>query len=339
MVRRFSVTLLSFLTLISSSNLHGSELNVYSARKNALIRPALDMFAEATGTKVNLITASADALIERLKMEGALSPADILITTDAGRLGRAVSAGLLKSVSSKILNESIPPNLRDPKGRWYGMSVRARPIVYSKNRVDPTELSTYEDLVSEKFHKRICIRSSSNIYNQSLIASMIASNGEESVTSFARGIVNNLSRPPSGGDRDQIRAVAAGVCDIAIVNTYYLAGMIKSKDSTEVAAAKKVDVFWPNQNDRGTHINISGAGVAKHATNTESAVQLMEFLITPKVQEWYARINGEYPVINEIPPSSVLAAWGDFKHDSVNLSLFGQLNAEAVRIMDRVGWR
>ena len=339
MVRRFSVTLLSFLTLISSSNLHGSELNVYSARKDALIRPALDMFAEATGTKVNLITASADALIERLKMEGALSPADILITTDAGRLGRAVSAGLLKSVSSKILNESIPPNLRDPKGRWYGMSVRARPIVYSKNRVDPTELSTYEDLVSEKFHKRICIRSSSNIYNQSLIASMIASNGEESVTSFALGIVNNLARPPSGGDRDQIRAVAAGVCDIAIVNTYYLAGMIKSKDSTEVAAAKKVDVFWPNQNDRGTHINISGAGVAKHAKNTESAVQLMEFLITPKVQEWYARINGEYPVINKIPPSSVLATWGDFKHDSVNLSLFGQLNAEAVRIMDRVGWR
>ena len=339
MSKPFRITLLSVLTLMSSTFARGSELNVYSARKDALIRPALDMFTEETGTKVNLITASADALIERLKMEGALSPADILITTDAGRLGRAVSAGLLKPVSSKTLNESIPTNLRDPKGRWYGLSVRARPIVYSKDRVNPSELSTYENLVSEKFHKRICIRSSGNIYNQSLIASIIASNGEKSATSFSRGIVNNMARPPAGGDRDQIRAVAAGVCDIAIVNTYYLAGMLRSADSTEVAAAKKVDVFWPNQNDRGTHINISGAGVTTHARNTESAIQLMEFLVTPKVQEWYASINGEYPVIKDVSPSATLAAWGDFKHDSVNLSLFGQLNAMAVRIMDKVGWR
>jgi iron(III) transport system substrate-binding protein len=339
MSKPFRITLLSVLTLMSSTFARGSELNVYSARKDALIRPALDMFTEETGTKVNLITASADALIERLQMEGALSPADIFITTDAGRLGRAVSAGLLKPVSSKTLNESIPPNLRDPKGRWFGLSVRARPIVYSKDRVDPSELSTYENLVSEKFHKRICIRSSGNIYNQSLVASIIASIGEESATSFSRGIVNNMARPPTGGDRDQIKAVAAGVCDIAIVNTYYLAGMLGSADSIEVAAAEKIDVFWPNQNDRGTHINISGAGVTTHARNTGSAVQLMEFLVTPKVQEWYARINGEYPVIKKASPSATLAAWGDFKHDSVNLSLFGQLNAKAVRIMDKVGWR
>ena len=339
MSKPFNITLLSVLTLMSSAFGRGSEINVYSARKDALIRPALDMFTEVTGTKVNLITASADALIERLQMEGALSPADILITTDAGRLGRAVSAGLLKPISSETLNESIPPNLRHPKGYWYGMSVRARPIVYSKDRVDPSKLSTYEDLVSEKFHKRICIRSSGNIYNQSLVASIIASNGEKSATSFSQGIVNNMARPPAGGDRDQIRAVAAGVCDIAIVNTYYLAGMLRSADSTEAAAAEKVDVFWPNQNDRGTHINISGAGVTTHARNTVSAIQLMEFLVAPKVQEWYARINGEYPVINEVSPSATLAAWGDFKHDSVNLSLFGQLNAKAVQIMDKVGWR
>jgi len=339
MSKLFNITLLSVLTLMSSAFSRGSELNVYSARKDALIRPALDMFTEVTGTKVNLITASADALIERLQMEGTLSPADILIATDAGRLGRAVSAGILKPISSETLNKSIPPNLRDPKGYWYGMSVRARPIVYSKDRVDPSKLSTYEDLVSKKFHKRICIRSSGNIYNQSLVASIIASNGEKSATSFSQGIVNNMARPPVGGDRDQIRAVAAGVCDIAIVNTYYLAGMLRSADSTEVAAAEKVDVFWPNQNDRGTHINISGAGVTTHARNTGSAIQLMEFLVTPKVQEWYARINGEYPVINEVSPSATLAAWGDFKHDSVNLSLFGQLNARALQIMDKVGWR
>ncbi len=339
MLRPIISTLFSGFTLLGSTSADGSELNVYSARKDALIRPALEMFTEATGTKVNLITASADALIERLQMEGTLSPADLLITTDAGRLGRAVSAGLLKPVSSKILTESIPTNLRDPEGYWYGMSVRARPIIYAKDRVDSSELTTYENLISEKFHKKICIRSSGNIYNQSLVASIIASNGEKSATSFARGVVNNMARPPAGGDRDQIRAVAAGVCDIAIANTYYLVGMLKSADSSEVAAAKKVNVFWPNQNDRGTHINISGAGVTKNAKNTESAIQLMEFLITPEVQEWYANINGEYPVIEGISPSPTLAVWGDFKHDSINLSLFGKLNAKAVQIMDKVGWR
>lgn len=328
------------LTSISAVQANDEKLvHLYSARKEALIKPVLDQFTEQTGIKVKLITSKADALLKRLQTEGRNSPADVLLTTDAGRLHRAVEAGVLQPIESVVLNNAVPANYRNKDGYWYGLSLRARPIVYAKDRVKPEQLSTYEALAEPDMKGRVCIRSSNNIYNQSLVASMISSRGEAHTEAWATGFVKNFARTPRGGDRDQIKAVAAGQCDVAVVNNYYLGGMLNSGKADERAAGEKVAVFWPNQKDRGTHVNVSGAGVTAHAQHRENAIKLIEFLVTPQVQSWYARVNHEYPVVDGVDSSDQLNDWGEFKADTINLTELGRLNADALRLMDRAGWR
>ncbi|MCW8943402.1 MAG: Fe(3+) ABC transporter substrate-binding protein [Sedimenticola sp.] len=326
-------------TLTLSANAMASEVNVYSARKEALIKPLLDQFTQESGIKVNLVTGKADALLKRLKSEGANTPADLFITTDAGRLHRAKEADVLQPISSETLNAAIPSNYRDPEGFWHGLSVRARVITYIKDKVDPKKLTSYEDLADSQWKGRICIRGSGNIYNQSLVASMIEANGEAITQDWANGFVANFARSPKGGDRDQVKAAAAGVCDIAIINTYYLGAMINGKDDAQKAAAAKVALFWPNQGDRGAHVNISGAGVTKAAKHKAEAIKLLEFLANEKSQEWYASVNHEYPVRAGVEWSDTLKAWGTFNADTLNLSVLGKNNPTAVRLMDKAGWK
>ena len=315
------------------------EVNLYSARKENLIKPLLDQFTAETGIQVNLVTGKADALLQRLQSEGRNTPADLLITTDAGRLHRAKTAGLTQAVESSVLTLQVPSSFRDPEGHWFGLSLRARPILYVKGRVEPETLSAYEALAEPVWKGRICIRSSNNIYNQSLVASLIAANGQPATENWARGLVDNMARPPRGGDRDQIKAAAAGVCDIAIANTYYLAGMLTSKDAAQREAAEKLAVFWPNQQGRGAHVNVSGASVTKTAKNRDNAIRLLEFLVSEKAQSWYAETNGEFPVRSDVAASDLLESWGMFKMDTLNLGRLGELNPDAVRLMDRAGWK
>lgn len=334
------VKLALFATALAlSTGALAAEVNVYSARKEALIKPLLDRFTSESGIKVNLVTGKADALLKRLTSEGANSPADLFITVDAGRLHRAREADVLQPISSEALSAAVPAHFRDPEGYWHGLSVRARVITYIKDRVDPKQLSSYEALADEKWKGRICIRGSGNIYNQSLVASLIAANGEAATQQWADGLVKNFARDPKGGDRDQVKAAAAGVCDLAIVNTYYLGAMINSKDEDERAAASKVGLFWPNQDGRGTHVNVSGAGVTKAAKNKEAAVKLLEFLASEKSQGWYASVNHEYPVREGVEWSDTLVQWGTFKGDTLNLSELGKNNPAAVRLMDKAGWK
>lgn len=331
--------LISLLLALSCLPVYAAEVNVYSARKEKLIKPLLDQFTERTGIKVNLVTGKADALLSRLKSEGKLTPADLLITTDAGRLHRAKQAGLLQKLDSTEIKQVVPAAYRDKDQQWVGLSVRSRPIMYSKSRFKPEQLSTYEALAKPELKGKICIRSSNNIYNQSLVASMLKARGEQKTQAWAKGLVSNFARPPKGGDRDQIKAVANGICDVAVANTYYLGGMLSSKDPAQVAAAKKVAVFWPNQQGRGAHVNVSGAGIIKTAKNKREAEQLISFLLSKPAQQWYAKANHEYPVRADVKASELLQSWGEFKADGVNLSYLGELNGAAVKVMDKAGWR
>jgi len=326
-------------SLMTLPALADREVNVYSARKEDLIKPLLDNFSQQTGITVNLVTGKAAALLQRLQSEGINTPADVLLTTDAGRLAAARQAGVLQSVRSEALEKQIPTAYRDPEGYWYGLSVRARPILYAKDRVKPTELSTYEDIAAPRWKGRVCVRSSNSIYNQSLVAGMIAHHGEAKTEAWAKGLVANFARSPKGGDRDQIKAVAAGECDLTLANTYYLGGMVHSSDEAQQAAAAQVAVFWPNAKTTGAHVNVSGAGVTAHAKNRDNAVTLLEFLANDASQRWYADVNNEYPVNPAIPPSATLKAWGAFKADTLNVAKLGELNAEAVKLMDRAGWK
>ena len=332
-----SLAVLAVISPLAASA--GEEVNLYSARKEQLIKPLLDRFSAQTRIKVNLVTGKADALLKKLKSEGINSPADILLTTDAGRLHRAKKAGVTQPFRSAVLEHAIPSQYRDAEGHWYGLSLRARPIMYVKSRVNPSELSTYEALADKKWKKRICIRSSNNIYNQSLVASMISANQEKATEKWAKKFVKNFARPPKGGDRDQIKGAASGQCDIAVANTYYLAGMLNSKDKKQRAAAEAVAVFWPNQPDRGVHVNVSGAALTRSAKNRANAIKLIEFLSEPKAQEWYAETNGEYPARYGVKLSDTLNSWGQFKTDDLNLSRLGELNPKAVMLMDRAGWK
>ncbi|MCF6219421.1 MAG: Fe(3+) ABC transporter substrate-binding protein [Gammaproteobacteria bacterium] len=327
------------LTLLSAPVLAVEEVNVYSARKEALIKPLLERFTQQTGIKVNLLTGKAKTLLKRLQSDGRNTPADMLLTVDAGNLHAATVAGLLQPVDSASLKAVVPQNLRDPDDRWYALSTRSRVIVYSKERVKASELSTYEDLADPKWKGRLCIRSSSNIYNQSLLASLIIHNGAEQAEEWARGVVANMAQSPKGNDRAQVKAVAVGICDIAIINTYYMGVMLK-KDDRQKKAALQVAVFFPNQEGRGAHINISGAGIVKAAKHRENAIKLLEFLVSDEAQLWYAKANHEYPVKAGIPVSDVVMAWGyPFKQDSLNVSELGKYNAEAVKVFDRAGWK
>jgi iron(III) transport system substrate-binding protein len=315
------------------------EVNVYSSRHYNTDQALYDEFTEQTGIKVNLIEAEGDALIERMAAEGESSPADVFITVDASRVARAAAAGLYQPIVSEALNAAVPENLRHPDGLWYGLSTRVRGIVYAKDRVDPSAIKTYEDLADPKWQGKICIRSSSNEYNQSLLASIIASDGLESADAWAKGIVANMARDPQGGDTDQIKAVAAGECDIAVSNHYYLARLIRSDKAEDNAVADAVGIIFPNQDGRGTHANVSAAGVAAHAPHKDAAIAFIEYLATPAAQAYFADGNNEYPVVDGVKLSPVLEAWGSYKTDSVNVAEFGEHNAEALKAMDRAGWK
>lgn len=336
---RLLATLLLLTLALARPVVAAEEVNLYSARQEALIKPLLDRFTEQTGIKVNLVSAKDDALIKRLESEGRNSPADLLLTADAGRLHRARELGVLAPLQSELLQQRIPASYRDPEGHWFGLSLRARPILYVHGKVDPAELSTYAALADPGWKGRICIRSSDNIYNQSLVAAMIATRGEAETEAWARGFVANFARPPQGGDRDQIKAAAAGQCDIAIANTYYLAAMLNDANAAERDSAARLGVFWPDQDGRGVHVNVSGIGLTTAARNTEQARNLIEFMVSDEAQRWYAEANHEYPVVTGMEPSATLKAWGAFKADAVNLSELGRHNADAVRLMDRVGWK
>ncbi len=314
-------------------------VNVYSSRHYDSDDEIYKEFTEATGIRVNLIEGKDDELIERIKSEGQNSPADVLITVDAGRLWRAEQANILQPVQSKKLEAAIPDNLQHPGNLWFGLTQRARVIAYNKAEVQPSQLSTYEALAEPQWKGEVCIRSSSNIYNQSLLGSMIESKGAEATEQWSKAIVANLAREPEGGDTDQIKAVAAGQCDVAIVNHYYWARLATSKDAAEREVAKKIGLFFPNQNDRGTHINISGAGIVTGSPNQENAIAFLEFLASPDAQAVFVKGSHEFPVVEGVKADSAVAALGDFKADTVNVSALGRNNPEAVKIADRAGWK
>lgn len=314
-------------------------VNVYTHRHYKADQELFAQFEKETGIKVNVVNAKADELMQKMTTEGELSPADVLITVDAGRLVRAKKKGLLQSATSEFLDKTIPTHLKDVDNKWFALTKRARVIVYNPEKVKLEDLSTYEALTEDKWKNKILIRSSGNIYNQSLLASIIANNGEEKATEWAKGMVANMARSPKGNDRDQVKAVVAGEGDVAVVNTYYIGKLVNSKNPEEVKAGEGVKIFFPNQEDRGTHINVSGAGVAKYAPNKENAIKFIEFLASKKAQEVFAKANYEYPVNKEVEPSDLLKSWGDFKEDTLSLTKLGENNKNAVLVFDKAAWK
>ncbi len=320
--------------LLSVANVSQAEqVVVYSARIEELIKPMFDAFTRETGIQVKFTTDKEGALLARLKAEGKRTPADILITADAGNLWEAARAGLLKSVSSPVLESNIPAHLRDPQGQWFGLSIRARTIVYNTQKVKPSDLSSYEDLADPKWKGRLCLRTSKKVYNQSLVAMMIAEHGEAQTEKIVRGWVANLATDPLSDDTRAMEFVAAGRCDVTLVNTYYYGRLMENNPTLPLA------IFWPNQNNNGVHVNISGAGVTQFSKNERSAIKLLEFLSSTKAQNLFADVNMEYPANPHIKPSEVVSAWGEFKQNPMNLVKAGELQIASVKLMDRAGYR
>ncbi|WP_455374296.1 Fe(3+) ABC transporter substrate-binding protein [Limibacillus halophilus] len=314
-------------------------LNIYSARHYQTDEALYQGFTEETGITINRIEGKEDALIERLKSEGMNSPADILITVDAGRLWRAEEAGLFQSIESEALAKRLPDNLRHPEGKWFGFSTRARLIFYNKENVDPAALKTYEDLADPAWQGQVCIRSSTNIYNLSLLGSIIENDGAEAAEAWAKGVVANMARDPQGGDTDQLRAVAAGECGVAVANSYYYFRLLRSDDAADREVAEKLGVVLPNQEGRGVHVNVSGAGVAAHAPHKENAIRFLEYLASDEAQSYFADGNNEFPAVKSVEANETVQSLGDFKVDPVNVATFGQNQAEAQMIFDRAGWK
>jgi iron(III) transport system substrate-binding protein len=314
-------------------------VNVYSARHYDSDKKLLSDFTQATGIRVAVVEAGADALLERLRTEGANSPADLLLTVDAGRIEAAKGAGLLQPLTSAAMTGAVPAHLRDPDNQWFAVSKRARVIMYDIRNTNPSELSTYEALGDQKWRGAILTRSSTNIYSQSWTGSMIAALGEPKAEEWARAVTANLARPPRGGDTDQIRALVAGEGKLAISNTYYLGNLMISGTQADRELAERVGVFFPNQADRGTHVNITAAGLTRHAKNPETARALIEYLVSPSAQRHLAVGNSEFPVVAgaEVPPH--ITKWGSFKEDQLNAGVFARNNAQALRLMDRAGWK
>lgn len=314
-------------------------VNVYSARHYDTDDALYKQFEADTGIKVNIIEGGSDALLERLRREGRRSPADLFITVDAGRLNKAEELGIFQPVSSSVLEERVPENLRHPDGLWFGLTQRVRVILVSKDRVEEGAITSYEDLAKPEWKNRVLIRSSSNIYNQSLVGSVLETHGHDAALAWCRGLVANLARRPQGGDRDQIRAVAAGEADVAVANHYYYAMLLNSDEQADRDAANAVRLIFPNQNDRGAHVNISGAGVVKTAPNKENAIKFLEYLVSPQAQAIIASGNSEYPVTSDAKLTPVLEKFGSFKADEVSAYKFGKNNRNAIRMMDQAGWR
>ncbi len=315
------------------------EVNIYSARHYDVDAKLYEQFTNETGIKVNVIEGKAEELIERIKREGESTPADLFVTVDGGVLTNAKTSGILQPVESETITSQVPEQFRDVDNEWIGLSTRARVIVYSKDRVQPDQLSTYEDLASDKWKGKVLVRSSTNMYNQSLLASFIALNGEQQSEQWAQGLVDNFARDPDGGDRDQAKAIAAGLGDVAIMNTYYVGLMFNSQDPEEVKAAEQIGVFFPNQETNGTHLNISGAGLIKYSQNKDNAVKLIEFLTAPEAQATFSAENFEFPVNPEAELPELLSSWGEFKSQQLDFAKIGEYNKKAVEIMNKVGWK
>jgi len=314
-------------------------VNVYSARHYDVDAKLYEQFEQETGIKVNVIEGSANELIERIKREGESTEADLFITVDGGILSTAKKEGILQPVESAVIDSRVPERYRDPDNHWIGLLTRARIIAYSKDRVRPEELSTYEDLASEKWKGKVLVRSSTHLYNQSLVASLIAIEGEQKVEEWAKGIVANMARDPEGGDRDQAKAVVAGIGDVAIMNSYYVGHLSRSADPEERKVFEQIGVFFPNQQTTGTHINISGAGLVKHSKNKENAVKLIEFLTGKEAQTLLSAENFEFPVNSEAELPELLKSWGEFKAQEANWAALGEYNQLAVQIMNKAGWK
>lgn len=329
----FGAAFFFLFTLVAIHPVHAEEVVVYSARIEQLIKPMFDAFTKETGIKVKYTTDNEGALLARLEAEGKNTPADMLITADAGNLWAAAQAGLLKPIKSDVLESNIPAHLRDPANEWFGLSIRARTLIYNTKKVKPEELSTYEDLANPKWRKRLCLRTSKKVYNQSLVAMMIAEHGEAKTEEIVKGWVANLATDPLSDDTRALEFVAAGKCDVTVVNTYYF-GRLMSKDPKLPLA-----VFWANQNEGGVHVNISGAGVTRHGRNEAAAIKLLEFLSSDKAQNLFADVNMEYPVNPKIAADPFVAAWGEFKQNPMNLAKAGELQTTAVKLMDRAGYR
>ena len=335
-----SKSLMSLLaTSMVATGLFANEINIYSHRHYDSDKALFKTFEQKTGIKVNVITAKAEELVSKLEIEGSNTPADLLITADIGNLYEAKEKALLQPIESETLKANIPAHLRDTQNEWFGLTKRARVFVYNPEKISQSQLSDYLSLAKPEFKGKILTRSSSNAYNKSLLASIIAHHGEEKATEFAKNLAQNFAREPKGGDRDQISAVAAGDGDVAIVNTYYLGIMLNSKVERDVATAKSVKLFFPDQTGNGTHINISGAGVIKYAKNRQNAIKLLEFLSSAEAQTLFAEANYEYPINPSIKPSGTVASWGEFKEDTLPLNEVGKYNKKAVEIATKANWK
>ncbi|TCO04068.1 Fe(3+) ABC transporter substrate-binding protein [Natronoflexus pectinivorans] len=317
---------------------HAEVVNVYSGRHYQADERLFREFTEQTGIRVNLVKANSDQLLNRLEMEGERSPADIIITADAGRLIIAKEKGLLQSIDSEKATQLVPSHFRDSENFWLGFTKRARVIIYPKGRINPSELDSYESLTGDQWNGRVLVRSSQNHYNQTLMASVLAAHGEKGAENWARGIVNNMARNPIGNDRDQIKGIAAGEGDVAITNTYYIGLMLNSVNREEREVASQMGVFFPNQNDRGTHVNISGIGITANSPNYKNAVLLTEFLLADQAQNVFASENYEYPVNPNVEWPELLKSWGEFKSDTLPLHNLGEFIHQAMITFNNAGW-
>lgn len=313
------------------------QLNLYSSRHYDSDDLVYKGFTEETGIKINLLEGKADELIERIRSEGDNSPADVLMTVDVARLWRAEEAGILTPIDSAVLKQRIPANLRHPEDLWFSLSKRARVLMHNGNVAEGT-LARYEDLADPQWRGKVVVRSSSHVYNQSLVASLVAHLGEADAEEWCKGLVANFARAPKGNDRAQMTEVAAGTADIAIANTYYLPRYAPGGKNADPAIFKALKILFPNQGDRGTHINISGVGVVKTGRNRDAAVRFLEYLTGTVAQSIFAEANNEYPVVAGVPVAPVVASFGEFKEDSLNVAELGRHNAAATRVMDRAGW-
>ncbi len=321
------------LTMPILSAFAGEEIVVYSARKEHLIKPLFDLYTKKTGIEVKYVTGGAGALLERLKAEGKNTPADMFITVDAGNLWQAAEAGVLQAVESPVIEANVPSNLKDPGNRWFGLSVRARTIVFNTKAGVEKKLSTYEGLADKDWKGKLVLRTSKKVYNQSLVSSLIAEHGEKVAEEIVSGWVSNLAVDPFSNDTKALEAVAAGIGDATIVNTYYFGRLMKEKPELPLA------IFWPNQQESGVHMNVSGAGVTTHSKNKTGAIKLIEWLSGEEAQAQFAGLNMEYPVNINVQVDPVVAKWGTFKGNPMNVAKYGELQATAIKLMDRVGYK
>jgi len=323
-----------------AGSVSAQELNLYSSRHYQTDEALYTNFTKATGIKINRIEGGEDPLIERIRNEGERSPADVLITVDAGRLWRAEQMGLFQPVKSAMLESRIPANLREPSGLWYGFSTRARVIAYNKAKVQPGEIRNYEDLADSKWKGRVCMRSSTNIYNLSLLGAIIDHLGEANAEAWAKGVRDNLAVEPKGGDTDQLKAVAAGQCDVTISNQYYYARLLRSSKPDEREVGEKIGIVFPNQASWGTHVNISGAGVLKNAPHRDAAIKFLEYLASDEAQRYFADGNNEWPVVKSVRVDNpVLNMLGEFKQDPLNVAVLGKNQPSSQKVYDRVAWK